>query len=117
VAASEHFDLGENSRSRREALIAGHEDGFEDLSQRHICGVESSEILTQGPDSWQEKSVWVPLEIKLREILKHQPATLYRNGTREHVSSYRLGHLDIDEMGCMQRDPRRSKALSKLLAD
>ena len=118
AAASDQFDPCAVDNGGCQGRIAGHKRSLEGFGEGEIDRVVRRDVVAELPNPRQEKAVRVAHERKVREVFERLKTSDGIELARSRVAPEHLGHLQVQEMRCVQRlargehplcDPRPSR--------
>ena len=108
------LDLRASAGSPRERRVHGHERRTQGLGERHVGGVVWGDVLAQLPDAGTQWYVRVAGGAEIVESAKSTPRPWLGEGTAQRVAADRRDHLEIEDMGHVQRFPGPRNTLAQL---
>lgn len=94
-----------------EPVVAGEQCRVERFGERDIGGIIGGQVVAQFPDPLQQHIVRVAVQGKIKQIVQRGAAACGFDLPGRRIAPEHMRHLDIDQMGRMQRLPSASEAL------
>ena len=94
-----------------ESAVAGEQRRVERFGECDVSGIIGGQVVPQFPNPWQQDVVLVATERKVLKIIERILATSGLDSAGRRVAPQRLGDLEIDQMGRVQRKPLAEQPL------
>ncbi len=92
-----------------DARVSGHQWGGKRLSEGDVGRVERRDVRAELPDAGEQRSVGIPLDTQVREVVERLLDAFRVDSARELEASQCTQDLDVDDVRGMEGLPRSEK--------
>ena len=106
LGGSEHFHPNRKPGRSGQTGVRGKQRGVEDFGKRDVGRIVRGQVVSPGPYSRQYRSMRVPVQIEIAQIVDGVSNPIRRRDVGQFISPECIEDLDVHEFGPVQRELR-----------